>query len=447
MDPDSIFYQLFSFIPEVRFHSPDAAEVATIVVAALLLVLSGMMSGSEVAYYSLKPSDLEVHRKNKTRIGDLVLAHLDKPDWLLATILISNNFVNVGIVILVAYFSSSVIDFGTASLAKFLFEAFFITSIILFFGEILPKVYASRHGLKFANFMAVPLLIAGKLTKPLAYILVSSTNIVNKRLSSKVSNISMDQLSQALELTANELTEEKDILEGIVKFGNIYVGEIMTPRVDVIDIDVKSVFPKVLSIIVDSGYSRIPVYDETPDNVKGILYVKDLLPHLGKDDSFDWTNVLRPPYYVPETKKINDLLAEFKARKIHMAIVVDEYGGTAGIVTLEDVLEEIVGEISDETDDEEVNYTTMPDGSFLFEGKMLLNDFRKITGIAAEALEDVVGDAETLAGLLLEIKGAIPQKNETIEFGDYHFTIVSADNRRIKKVKFQNKGHRKKISS
>ncbi|MBN2743556.1 MAG: gliding motility-associated protein GldE [Marinilabiliaceae bacterium] len=394
------------------------------------------MSGSEVAYFSLKPSDIDILKKEKGKNNQLILKHLDEPEWLLATILIGNNFVNVGVVILAAFVSGSVIDFGQANTLRFVFETILITSGLLFFGEILPKVYATRHPRSFAAFMAFPLLAINKIFHPISYLLIASTNIVNQRLTRKAKSLSMDELSQALELTANELTDEKEILEGIVKFGNIDVQEIMTPRVDVIDINIESDFKKVQAVIVESGYSRIPVYEDTPDNVKGILYVKDLLLHLDQDASFEWQKVIRPPYYVPETKKINDLLSEFKKRKIHMAVVVDEYGGTAGIVTLEDILEEIVGDISDEMDEDETPYVQMPDGSLIFEGKTLLNDFHKVTDTDESEFEPVRGDAETLAGLLLEIKGEIPKKNETIEFNNCTFTVVAADNRRIKKVKF-----------
>lgn len=439
MEADSSFQSILASFPHIAFHAPGAAESVAFVAALALLICSALISGSEVAFFSLRPADIDLLRKEKSKSSHMALKHLEQPEWLLATILIANNFVNVGIVMLLAFSSSSVIDFGGVVWAKFIFEAIVITSVLLFFGEILPKVYATRHAKKFARFMAYPLMGVRKTTKPLAFLLVSSTNLVNKRLSRKVKNLSMDQLSQALELTANELTDEKEILEGIVKFGNIYVGEIMTPRVDVIDLDWKSDYNKVLAVIVESGYSRIPVYDETPDNVKGILYVKDLLAHLNESAGFEWQKTIRPAYFVPETKKINDLLGEFQSKKIHLAIVVDEYGGTAGIVTLEDILEEIVGDISDETDEEEVNYSILPDGSYVFEGKTLLNDFHKITNTNDNAFEDVVGDAETLAGLLLEIKGEIPKKNETIEYRQYLFTVVSADNRRIKKVKFSTK--------
>jgi len=402
-----------------------------------LLALSALISGSEVAYFSLEPNDLNALKEKQTKTNKQVLKHLENKELLLATILISNNFVNVAIVILTSFIATAIIDFGDNTMLKFVFEIVFITGLILFFGEILPKVYASQSPRKFAGVMAYPLLIFTRLLKPFSVVLIKSTNIVNRRIAKKVSNLSMADISHALELTGSDISDEKEILEGIVKFGNIDVSEIMTARVDVIDVEIKSDYNKVLQVIIDSGFSRIPVFDETPDNVKGILYVKDLLAYLREEADFDWQNLIRKAYYVPETKMINDLLEEFQAQKIHMAIVVDEYGGTMGIVTLEDILEEIVGEISDELDEEEEFYTKLQDGTYVFEAKILLNDFHKVTQTDEELFNAVRGDAETLAGFILELKGEIPQKNEAIEFNDYVFTVVAADNRRIKKVKFE----------
>jgi len=308
--------------------------------------------------------------------------------------------------------------------------------LILFFGEILPKVYASQSPKKFAEVMAYPLLALTRLLKPLSLLLVRSTKIVNKRMTRKIGGLSMDDISHALELTGSDISEEKEILEGIVKFGNIDVAEIMTARVDVIDVEIKSDYNKLLQTIIESGYSRIPVFEETPDNVKGILYVKDLLPHLSEENDFIWQSLIREAYYVPETKMINDLMAEFQSEKIHMAIVVDEYGGTSGIVTLEDILEEIVGDISDELDEEDDFYSKLPDGSWVFEGKTNLNDFHKVTETDEDTFKNVRGDAESLGGLILELRGEIPAKHEIIEFKNFQFTIMAADNRRVKKVKF-----------
>lgn len=438
MEPDSFSLAQFLNLEGIHFLPLTTATAVTLLFNGLLLLMSALISGSEVAYFSLEPKDLNAIKERNNRSGKMILEHLKNKELLLATILIGNNFVNVAIVIITSFVTNSLINFGSdESMVKFIFEIVFITSIILFFGEILPKVYASKIPVRFAGLMAYPLWVLTKLLKPLSLILTKSTSFVNRRLAKKVRNLSMDDISHALELTGDDITDEKEILEGIVKFGNITVSEIMTSRVDVIDVEIKSEFSKVLQVIIDSGYSRIPVFEETPDNVKGILYVKDLLPHLDNDNTFKWQELIRKAYYVPETKMINELLEEFQSEKIHMSIVVDEYGGTCGIVTLEDILEEIVGDISDELDDDEDFYTVAPDGSFTFEAKTMLNDFCKVTATNEAVFEKIRGDAETLAGLILEIKGEIPLKNETIEFKNFSFTILAADNRRIKKVKVE----------
>ncbi|MCU4173642.1 gliding motility-associated protein GldE [Marinilabiliaceae bacterium N1Y90] len=408
-----------------------------LVINAFLLLSSALISGSEVAFFSLEPKDLDILKEKKSKNSKLILKHLKNKELLLATILISNNFVNVAIVILTSLIASELILIDGNTTLKFLVEIVFITGIILFFGEILPKVYASKSPSKFASVMAYPLWILTKLLKPISLILTKSTQFVNRRMARKVKNLSMDDISHALELTGNDISDEKDILEGIVKFGNIDVSEIMTARVDVMDVEIKSDYNKVLQIIIDSGYSRLPVFEETPDNVKGLLYVKDLLAHLNETNEYKWQDLIRKAYYVPETKMINDLLEEFQSQKIHMAIVVDEYGGTSGIVTLEDILEEIVGDISDELDEDEDVFSRLPDGSFVFEAKILLNDFHKVTETDETLFDSIRGDAETLAGLILELKGEIPKKDDTIEFNNFKFTILAADNRRIKKVKLE----------
>ena len=441
MEADPSFIFSGTFLQMVQFLPLTSGIVVAIIVTILLLFSSALISGSEVAYFSLRATDRSEMLDHNIRSYQMALRHLENPELLLATILIANNFVNVGIVILSSYIASGLIVFNQPGALKFIFEVVFITGMILFFGEILPKVLAGQFPRKFAAFMAYPLLWIIRFFKPLSTLLVKSTNVVNKHLAKKMKSLSLDDISHALDLTGDEIQEGKDILKGIVTFGNINVEEIMTSRVDVVDLDIKSEFSKVISVIVESGYSRIPVFEEGPDDVKGILYVKDLLPHLGKDNTFEWQELIRPAYYVPETKRINDLLQEFKTHKIHMAIVVDEYGGTAGIVTLEDILEEIVGDISDELDDEETIFSIQPDGSYIFEGKILLKDFFRITEIDEQHFKKVSGEAETLAGLLLELKGEIPAKHETIETGKFIFTILAADNRRIKKIKFAQKKH------
>ncbi|MDI3520906.1 MAG: magnesium and cobalt exporter, family [Anaerophaga sp.] len=440
METDLFLSHIPVVVTNILFHPPTTSIIIAIIATLMLLAGSALVSGSEVAFFSLKPDDVNHLRTENSKRSQQVIKHLENPELLLATILILNNFINVGIVILSAYISSAVISFGENTTLKFIFDVVIITSIILFFGEIFPKVFAGQSPRKFASRMALPLRNAAKVLKPASMLLVRSSEYVKNKAAQKTKNLSLDDLSDALDLTGDEVFEEKQILKSIVTFGNINAGEVMTARVDVTDLEIKSDFNKVLSVIVESGYSRIPVFEETPDNVKGILYVKDLLPHLGKDNTFRWQNLIRPAYYVPETKRINDLLTEFQANKIHMAIVVDEYGGTSGIVTLEDILEEIVGEISDELDEDEDFFSVQPDGSLAFEGKTLLKDFFKITGIDENAFDDIKGEAETLAGLLLEVKGVIPEKHEIIEIGPYKFTILAADKRRIKKIKFAQKG-------
>lgn len=401
----------------------------------LLLFCSALISGSEVALFSLSPQQVnDIEAEDKTKNKHL-LKLLRMPEQLLATILIANNFVNVGIVILSSFITNSLVDFSNAETIGFIVQVVIITFLLLLFGEIIPKVYATQTSVRFSKFMAFPLFYLEKIFRPLSVILIKSTSIVNKRISKK-QNISMGDLSQALELTADEITEEMEILEGIVNFGNINVEEIMKSRVDVIAMDVRDGFGKVKSTIIESGYSRIPVYDGTFDSVRGILYVKDLLPHHHKPNTFRWQSIIRPPYYVPETKKINDLLEEFQTQKNHMAIVVDEYGGTSGIITMEDILEEIIGDITDESDEEKDTFTLEKDGSYLFEGKTLLNDFFKIVDLDSDIFENVKGDADTLAGLLLEIKGEIPQKKEEFTYESYRFIVEAVDNRRIKKIRF-----------
>ena len=439
METDLVHQGWQSALLFMQFQPLTPGLLTALGVTIVLLLFSALISGSEVAYFSLRPSDIAEMKDQESKPSQQALQHLENPEKLLATILISNNFVNVGIVILSSFIATNLILFSETGIWSFLFEVVIITAMILFFGEILPKVYAGQVPRKFARYMAFPLLFLSRLFSPLSMLMVKTTNIVNKRLARRMKGISLDDISQALDLTDDNHTEGKDILRGIVTFGNITAEEIMTARVDVVDVDIKSELSKVIQVIVDSGYSRMPVYENGPDDVKGILYVKDLLPHLDKDNSFAWQSLIRQAYYVPETKKINDLLQEFKTHKIHMAVVVDEYGGTSGIVTLEDILEEIVGDISDEQDDEELNFSRLPDGAFVFEGKTLLKDFFRITEVPEDSFQKLTDEPETLAGLLLELKGEIPVKHEIVDYNNYQFTILAADNRRIKKIKFAKK--------
>ncbi|MDX9930258.1 MAG: gliding motility-associated protein GldE [Bacteroidales bacterium] len=416
-------------------NPPDLKTVIGLIILLILLILSALMSGSEVAFFSLSPADLGKLKSSRSKRAASALKLHNNPEKLLSTILVANNFINVSIIILAAFISSSVFDFSSSPVLGFIIEVIVITFLLVLFGEVLPKVYASHNQLGFALFMCPYLKLAYYIFKPVASILVMSTSFIRKRTATIQKGLSMTDLSDALNLPSVSTGEDEKILKGIVKFGNISVSAIMTPRVDVMALNIKWGFSEILPLIYESGFSRIPVYSESFDNVRGILYVKDILPHTDKPATFRWQSLIRPPYFVPETKKINDLLKEFQVKKIHMAVVIDEYGGTSGIITLEDILEEIVGEITDETDDEEVTYRKDTENSWLFQGKTLLNDFCKILEIEGDPFEYVRGDSETLAGLLLELTGEIPPKDQTVTLGRFLFTVTSADRRRIKEIK------------
>jgi putative hemolysin len=409
--------------------------VIGIVVVVILLFCSAMISGSEVAFFSLSPQHIKMLKEQPSRKEQLVLSLLEKPERLLANILITNNFINVGIVIIASYVTGTLFGFSSSPVLGFVIQVIVITFLLLLFGEIMPKVYANRFASKFARWMAVPLIALDKVFQPLIYILIKSTGLVNRRLVKKGQNISMDDLSEALDLTTGVVQDEKDMLEGIVRFSNLEASEIMKPRTDVTAVDIQTDLSTLTGIIIDSGFSRIPVYEETSDNLKGILYVKDLLPHINQKDQFNWQKLIREPFFVPESKKINDLLKEFQEKKIHLAIVVDEYGGTEGIVTMEDILEEVVGEITDESDEAEEFYRRIDTRTIIFDGKTLLNDFYKVTELDDELFDDVKGDAETVAGLILELKGGFPRVNDMVQCKSVEFTVLGMDNRRIKEVK------------
>lgn len=403
----------------------------------ILLAFSAMISASEVAYFSLTP--FEKHKLKKTNKTDVrVLGQLENQEKLLATIMVANTFINICIVVLLAGILNQLISAPNFPITIFVLQVIIISLIVLFFGDILPKIYAARLRLRLLRFMAFPLLLLEKIFSPAIKLFLVSTSIVNKRIQKQGKSFSIDEISQALKLTTEqELSEEKEILEGIVKFGNKNVSEIMRPRVDVVSLDLKTNFSSVLSLIVESGFSRIPVFSGSFDNIKGILYIKDILPHSHKSDSFKWQTLIRPPFYVPETKKINALLKEFQKSKVHLAVVIDEYGGTSGIVTLEDILEEIVGEIVDEFDEEEHFYSKISANTFLFDGKTLLGDFFKISKCDDTVFNEVKGDADTLAGLILELKGEIPGLHEKMEYKQFTFTIEAVDDRRIKQIKVE----------
>ena len=405
------------------------------VVVAILLFCSAMISGSEVAYFSLGPLHIAELKDHPARKETMVLYLLEKPERLLANILITNNFINVGIVIIASFVTEDILNFADSPVLGFVVKVILITFILLLFGEIMPKVYANRFAPQFARRMAVPLVILDRLFQPLIFILVRSTRLVNRRLAKKGQNISMDDLSEALDLATDVVENEKEMLEGIVRFSNLEVSEIMKPRTDVVAVDIDTDLETLTKVVIESGFSRIPVYEETSDHLKGILYVKDLLPHINQKNKFNWQKLIRGPFFVPETKKINDLLKEFQEKKTHLAIVVDEYGGTEGIVTMEDILEEVVGEITDESDGTEEFYRKIDERTYAFDGKTLLNDFYKVTELQDELFDEVKGDAETVAGLLLELKGGFPRMKDLIQCKGIEFTVLSMDKRRIKEVK------------
>lgn len=437
METDTLLLSSQTGIWSIQFHQIDSTFTFYVVTVFLLMLFSALISGAEIGYFSINTSEHQKLKKtNKT--DKRVLANLENPEKLLATILVTNSFVNVGIIVLLVHILKLLISIQNLPFVEFILQIIIISLFLLLFGEILPKIYAAKQKLKLVRFMALPLQILDKIFSPVSGSFLATSMFVKRRLQKHNQQISFDDISQALKLSSEEEhADEKEILEGIVKFGNKNVAEIMKPRVDVVSLDIKNSFSTVLNLIVDSGFSRIPVYIGSFDNIKGILYIKDILPHSHKGDSFKWQTLIRPPFYVPETKKINSLLKEFQKNKVHLAVVIDEYGGTSGIVTLEDVLEEIVGEIVDEFDEEEDFYTKIAENNFLFDGKTLLGDFFKISKCDDTVFNDVKGDADTLAGLILELKGEIPMLNEKIEYNQFQFTIEEVDDRRIKQIKVE----------
>ncbi len=427
---------LQQILSEVQFLQPTTGVIVSGVLACLLLVLSGYASGSEIAFFSLTPNDLNELDEEKNSRDRQIMQLREDSERTLATILITNNLVNVTIIMLCNYFFVHTVDFGEAYWLQFLMITVLLTFILLLFGEIMPKVFASQHALAFCRFSAGGILRLSKLFQPLSSILMQSGILAEKVVQKENHILSVDDLEQALELTdENELKDEKNMLEGIVRFGDETAKEVMTSRQDVVDLDFSSSFSDVLKCIVENNYSRIPVYQGSIDNIRGILYIKDLLPYLSKPSNFRWQSLVRPPYFVPETKMIDDLLREFQENKVHIAIVVDEFGGTSGIITLEDILEEIVGEINDEYDEEEKTYVRINANTYIFEGKTLLSDFFKIMDLDDETFDEVEGDADSLAGLLLEIKGDFPELHERIDFENFTFEVTELDEHRISKIK------------
>ena len=410
-----------------------AGQIIALAIALLALVVSGFVSGSEIAYFSLTPSQCE--ELDDTPRGPAIRRLLDKPERLLATILIANNLVNVTIVVLCNFALGAVFS-NMSAVLSFVLQTVILTFLILLFGEILPKIYASNYPVQWARFAVGGISAFERMFSPLAGLLVKSSTIVKRVVSKHTDSLTTDELSTALDITDVKGSDDKEILEGIIKFGDTAASEIMTPRIDITDLDVDMSFADVMRVVVESGYSRLPVYEGTQDNIRGVLYSRDLLPYVGHEaEGFEWQKLLREPYYVPESRMIDDLLEDFRKLKIHMAIVVDEFGGTQGIVTMEDVLEEIVGDINDEYDEPEDTFKRLRDNTYVFEGRTLLTDFFRITGLNEDDYDAVTEDAETLAGMLLAIKGDFPKDKEPLVYGRCRFLVLDVTDHRITQVR------------
>lgn len=441
MDSDIYLGLLTAVSSCFRVDTPSTSAIIAIILAGLLLMVSAFASGSEIAFFSLSPANLSKIDDNEHPVDKKIKLLLEDSEELLTTILIINNFVNVTIIMLCNYFFGTVIHF-TSPILEFIILTVLLSFLLLLFGEIMPKIFSAQKSLSFCRFAAPTILSLRTFLHPLSYLMIHSTSFLNKYFSKKNrNNISVDELSHALKLTNKEdISEENNLLEGIIRFGGEAAKDIMTSRLDVVTLNITSSYSEVLRCIRENVYSRIPIFSGSLDNIKGILYIKDLLPHLQKGGNFHWQSLIRPAYFVPETKMIDDLLRDFQANKVHIAIVVDEFGGTSGIVTMEDVIEEIVGEIRDEYDDDEKNYVKIDEHTWIFEAKTQLTDFYKETELEEDTFKEIAGEADTIAGLLLEIKGDFPALHEKITYHQYEFEVLALDSRRIKKVKFIIKG-------
>ena len=427
MDPEpSLFLQ----------NSIDTNLVFGVFVLFVLLFCSAVVSGTEVAFFSLSQKDIDDTLQESPSKGIIISELLEKPKKLQATLLVANNFINISVVILFSYIGRNLFSGITSTFLKFSLEVVLVTFLILLFGEILPKVYASKNNIKFAKWVAYPILGIDKMLSPISLPMRKVTIYLHNKLGKQKANFSVDQLSQALELTDAEetSTDEQKILEGIVSFGNTDAKQVMSPRMDVFALEIEDSFATIYPKIVENGFSRIPVYRDNIDQIEGVLFVKDLLPHINKKE-FDWKTLIRAPFFVPENKKIDNLLKDFQNMKSHLAIVVDEYGGTSGLVSLEDIIEEIVGDISDEFDGDNVNFSKIDDKNYLFEGKTNLKDFYRVIDVDEELFETAKGEAETLAGFILEILGNFPKKDQKITFENFIFTIEMVDKKRVKQIK------------
>ncbi|MBF2706993.1 gliding motility-associated protein GldE [Flavobacterium soyangense] len=427
MDPEPSFFLQYSL---------DTNLVFDFIAIFALLFCSALVSGAEVALFSLSQKDIDDTLQEHPSKGKIISELLEKPKKLLATLLVANNFINIGVVILFSYVGHNIFSAVTSPILKFILEVILVTFLILLFGEVLPKVYASRNNIKFAKLIAYPVAALDKLLSPISLPMRKVTIYLHNKLGKQKTNFSVDQLSQALELTDSDetSTEEQKILEGIVTFGNTDTKQVMSPRMDIFALEIEESFAVIYSKIIEKGFSRIPVYRDNIDQIEGVLFVKDLLPHIDKED-FDWKTLLREPFFVPENKKIDNLLKDFQSMKSHLAIVVDEYGGTSGLVSLEDIIEEIVGDISDEFDGDNVNYSKIDDKNYLFEGKINLKDFYRVIDVDEDLFEIKKGEAETLAGFILEILGNFPKKDQKIAFENCLFTIETVDKKRVKQIK------------
>ena len=419
----------------MTFNPFTLQDSVILLVVILLLGVSASVSASETAFFSLSPRDVVRLKNSPDRRSNAILRLLSADEYLLATILVVNNLVNICIVILSNGLIDSLVGFAGAAGLEFVMKMVIVTFLLLLFGEIMPKILASYHPVRIARMMAVPLLLLKALFRPVSFLLIRSGGYINRSVTRKRENISIDELSNAIEMTSGQSPEEKRMLSEIVDFVHTEVVEIMKPRLDIVSLDIEADFDRVRETIVSSGFSRIPVYEESIDHIKGVLYVKDMLSYVSHERDFEWQNLIRKPYFVPEHKKINELLEEFRDSKIHMAIVVDEYGSTLGLVSLEDIIEEIVGEISDESDADESFFTRLDEKSYLFDGKSHLGDFERVLGIDEETFADVKGDAETLAGLMLELKRDFPRKGDVFTSHDIRFTVQEMDGHRVDKIR------------
>ena len=424
----------------ITTETPSVWAWIALGMSVILLLCSGLASASEIAFFSLTPQHLAEVNEERRSADSCILELRERGDRLLATILIMNNLVNVGVIMLLNFFFMDWLHFGEGTeWVEFILLTVLLTFLLLLFGEIMPKIYSAQHSLAFARFAAPICCVIEKVFYPISSVLMMSKAFTDRIVSYETESLTVDDLEKAMELTdKREIAQESQMLQGIIRFGGEMASEVMTPRVDIVDLDIKTPFPEVIKCIVENNYSRIPVYQGSTDNIQGVLYIKDLLPHLQKPANFKWQNLIRPPYFVPETKMIDDLLRDFQQNKVHIAIVVDEFGGTSGIVTMEDIIEEIVGEIDDEYDDEEKTYHRLNQNTYVFQAKTLLTDFYRITGLDDEFFADVEGDADTLAGLLLELKGEFPALHERITYGNLTFEVMEMDERRIVSIKVIN---------